>query len=187
MAKIYLGGGGSSAPISKSPDALVANLLDHDLLAWVVADQKWENLSGIKLGLAASVIGSAVQSTSTMITGAAYAKMPVDGASILRGGATIDNTGIAGNGIKPGTAGGYLIIGQIGSTANTGTFLQAAWGANGAAQSIGIGSAGGTQNGATVVAIAQLLATDIINLMGQAATAQLSYPAACRLHVIRLW
>lgn len=162
----------------------VSNLTIGDILQW--SGTAWRNVS-LPASSAASVVGSARGGTAVTISSTAFTVIPVDGTATLRGGAVIDNTGIAGNGIKPGVAGTYLIIAQLSTVVNDGAWIQPGYGINGAVSRASAHAGSTGQSGGTTSDVAVLGATDVVNLMGLAAVAAASYPSFCALHVIRLW
>lgn len=162
----------------------ISNLTLGDILQW--SGTAWRN-TPLPVSVAASVVGKAEGATTVTVPSTGLGIVRLDGPSVLHGGATIDNTGVAGNGIKPGTAGTYLIMGQVSINATDGNWLQAAWGLNGVAQKLRMGSGGTVESGGDVIDVATLGATDVVNLMGRADVAAVNYAPGCRLVVVRLW
>lgn len=142
--------------------------------------------AGIALTKLATVFAVAQGSTQKALVTTGYVVVPVDGTNILHGGATIDNTGVNGNGIRVGTAGTYLIVGSVGATASSGQWIQAGWGKNGTVISVLAGGCNTSQNGSTVIDVTTLLATDVVNLMATVQANVTSYNGFTRLILVRL-
>lgn len=129
--------------------------------------------------------GCSQASASTALTNGTYTQIPLGNGNQLVGTATVVTT--PSYGIKPGTAGTYLVTANVGTLNNPGAYAQVGYGKNGSIQffSAFVGSAS-IQSGGGCTGIIACSSTDVINLMGQFASSTTIYANFCQLTVIRI-
>jgi len=131
--------------------------------------------------------GSAYTNTSISPVATTWTSVPVDGSSVLYGGCTIPGSGLTATGIKPNTAGTYVVLASLGFGGTPGAGSQVGVGKNGSPVAnayMGVASAGSQGLCSTVLS---LLSTDVVNMMAYDVTGSVAIATGLsRLTVFRV-